>query len=124
MRRDAGQIEGASALAPAGNGAGVLAATAVGAGEAQASVSLPGLPSLRLPALHVPQALRQPRAGRIALASIVVCLLSLTSLPAGHVVEGVAAAFGLANLAGAVIAWRILSRRLRGLGGPTVLTPR
>ncbi|HTX11854.1 MAG TPA: glycosyltransferase family 87 protein [Solirubrobacteraceae bacterium] len=83
MRQDAGQIEGSPALAPNGNGAGVLAATAVGAGQAQASVSLPGLPSLRLPTLHVPQALRQPRAGRIALASIVVCLLALVLYATG-----------------------------------------
>jgi putative peptidoglycan lipid II flippase len=33
------------------------------------------------------------------------------------VVEGLAAAFGLANLAGAVISWPILSRRLHGLDG-------
>jgi putative peptidoglycan lipid II flippase len=33
------------------------------------------------------------------------------------VVEGVAAAFGVANLVGTVIAWRILSRRMRGLDG-------
>ena len=31
--------------------------------------------------------------------------------------QGVAAAFGLANLAGTVVAWRILSRRMRGLYG-------
>jgi Glycosyltransferase family 87 len=83
MRQDAGQIEGASALAPAGNGAGVLATTAVGAGHAQARVSLPGLPSLRLPAAHVPQVLRERRAGRIALASIVVCLLALVLYASG-----------------------------------------
>jgi putative peptidoglycan lipid II flippase len=33
------------------------------------------------------------------------------------VVQGVAAAFGLANVVGTVIAWRILSRRMRGLYG-------
>ncbi|HEY6277618.1 MAG TPA: murein biosynthesis integral membrane protein MurJ [Streptosporangiaceae bacterium] len=53
----------------------------------------------------------------VMITNIVVCVLSLTSLPAGHVVEGVAAAFGLANLVGTVISWRILSRRLRGLDG-------
>jgi putative peptidoglycan lipid II flippase len=56
----------------------------------------------------------------VMITNIAVCLLSLTSLPAGHIVEGVAAAFGLANLVGAVIAWRILSRRLRGLGGQQI----
>ena len=94
MRHDAGQIEGASALAPAsGSGAAVLAATAtaVGAGRAQASVSLPGLRPISLPALHVPAALREPRAGKIALGSIVLCLLALV---------------------------------LYATGGPTVLTPR
>ncbi len=49
--------------------------------------------------------------------NVVVSLFSLAALPAGHVVEGVAAAFGLANLIGTVIAWRILSRRMRGLHG-------
>src|SRR5262249_54950938 len=49
--------------------------------------------------------------------NVVASLFSLAALPAGHVVEGVAAAFGLANLAGTVIAWRILSRRMRGLHG-------
>jgi putative peptidoglycan lipid II flippase len=50
-------------------------------------------------------------------ANIVVSLLSLTLLPSGHVIQGVAAAFGLANVAGTVVAWRILSRRLHGLAG-------
>ena len=49
--------------------------------------------------------------------NIVMSLLSLAVLPSGHVVQGVAAAFGLANLLGTVIAWRILSRRMRGLHG-------
>ena len=49
--------------------------------------------------------------------NVVFSLFALAVLPAGHVVEGVAAAFGLANVVGAVIAWRILSRRLRGLDG-------
>ena len=49
--------------------------------------------------------------------NVAVSLFSLATLPAGHVVEGVAAAFGLANVVGTVIAWRILSRRMRGLYG-------
>jgi len=49
--------------------------------------------------------------------NIAASLLALAVLPAGHVVEGLAAAFGLANLAGAVISWPILSRRLHGLDG-------
>jgi len=49
--------------------------------------------------------------------NIAASLLALAVLPAGHVVEGLAAAFGLANLAGAVISWPSLSRRLHGLDG-------
>jgi putative peptidoglycan lipid II flippase len=49
--------------------------------------------------------------------NIAMSLFSLAVLPTGHVVEGVAAAFGLANLVGTVIAWRVLSRRMRGLYG-------
>ena len=49
--------------------------------------------------------------------NIAASLLALAVLPAGHVVEGLAAAFGLANLAGAVISWPILSRSLHGLAG-------
>jgi putative peptidoglycan lipid II flippase len=49
--------------------------------------------------------------------NIAASLLALAVLPAGHVVEGVAAAFGLANVVGTVISWRILSRRLHGLAG-------
>jgi putative peptidoglycan lipid II flippase len=53
----------------------------------------------------------------VMVTNIVVSLLSLAVLTAGHVVQGVAAAFGLANLIGTVIAWRILSRRMHGLDG-------
>jgi putative peptidoglycan lipid II flippase len=53
-------------------------------------------------------------------ANIAVSLLSLALLPRGHVVQGVAAAFGIANLAGTVIAWRILSRRMHGLDGRAI----
>jgi murein biosynthesis integral membrane protein MurJ len=52
--------------------------------------------------------------------NIAASLLSLALLPTGHVVEGVAAAFGLANLVGTVIAWRILARRLSGLDGQAI----
>ena len=52
--------------------------------------------------------------------NIVACLLSLAMLPAGHVMEGLAVAFGLGNLVGTVIAWRILSRRMRGLAGRSI----
>jgi putative peptidoglycan lipid II flippase len=53
-------------------------------------------------------------------ANIAVSVLALALLPRGHVVEGLAAAFGAANLLGAVISWRILSRRLHGLDGPAI----
>jgi putative peptidoglycan lipid II flippase len=56
----------------------------------------------------------------VMITNITASLLSLAVLPAGHVVEGVAAAFGLANLIGTVVAWRILSRRMRGLEGRAI----
>ncbi len=49
--------------------------------------------------------------------NIAASLLALAVLPAGHVVEGLAAAFGLANVVGTVASWIILSRRLHGLAG-------
>ena len=49
--------------------------------------------------------------------NIAASLLSLTLLPAGHVVEGLGVAFGLSNLAGVAFSWPILSRRLGGLDG-------
>ena len=49
--------------------------------------------------------------------NIVASLLALEVLPAGHVVEGLGVAFGLANVVGSVVSWRILSRRLGGLAG-------
>jgi putative peptidoglycan lipid II flippase len=45
---------------------------------------------------------------------------ALAVLPPGYVVAGLGAGFGLANLAGAVLAWRVLSRRLGGLEGRAV----
>jgi putative peptidoglycan lipid II flippase len=44
-------------------------------------------------------------------------LLALEVLPADHVVAGLGAGFGAANLVGAVTGWRILSRRTGGLDG-------
>jgi putative peptidoglycan lipid II flippase len=49
--------------------------------------------------------------------NIATSLLSLTLLPAGHVVEGLGIAFGLSNVVGAAASWRVLSRRLGGLEG-------
>jgi putative peptidoglycan lipid II flippase len=45
---------------------------------------------------------------------------ALAFLPPGQVVAGLGAGFGAANVLGAGIAWRILSRRLSGLGGQDV----
>ena len=56
----------------------------------------------------------------VMIANITVSLLSLSMLPTGHVVEGLAAAFGVANLVGTVVAWRILSHRMRGLEGRAI----
>ena len=49
--------------------------------------------------------------------NIVANLIALGVLPKAELVAGLAAGFGLANVAGVVIAWRILARRLRGLDG-------
>jgi putative peptidoglycan lipid II flippase len=56
----------------------------------------------------------------VMIANITISLLSLNMLPTGHVVEGLAAAFGIANVVGAIAAWRILSRRMHGLAGHTI----
>jgi putative peptidoglycan lipid II flippase len=50
-------------------------------------------------------------------ANIGISLLVLNLAPTGHVVEGLAASFGISNVVGAVVSWLILSRRLGGLGG-------
>jgi putative peptidoglycan lipid II flippase len=56
--------------------------------------------------------------GLITMAvNIVTNLIALSVLPNHELVAGLAAGFGVANLAGTVIAWRILATRLRGLDG-------
>jgi putative peptidoglycan lipid II flippase len=52
--------------------------------------------------------------------NIAASLLSLTLLPAGHVVEGLGVAFGLSNIVGAAASWLVLSRRLGGLEGRSI----
>jgi putative peptidoglycan lipid II flippase len=52
--------------------------------------------------------------------NIVTNVVALEILPPGQVVAGLGVGFGLANLAGTVIAWRILSRRIGGLDGRAV----
>jgi murein biosynthesis integral membrane protein MurJ len=49
--------------------------------------------------------------------NIVANIIALDTLPHRTVVAALGVGFGLANLVGAVIGWRILSRRLRGLEG-------
>jgi len=49
--------------------------------------------------------------------NIVANLVALDTLARSNVVAALGVGFGLANLVGMVIAWRILSRRLRGLEG-------
>jgi murein biosynthesis integral membrane protein MurJ len=52
--------------------------------------------------------------------NITANLVALAVLPPQHVVAGLGAGFGVANLVGAVIAWRVLSRRVGGLDGRRV----
>jgi len=49
--------------------------------------------------------------------NIVANLIALSVLPKSELVAGLGAGFGVANLVGLVITWRILGRRLRGLDG-------
>ena len=49
--------------------------------------------------------------------NIVTNLIALSVLPSRDVVAGLGVGFGLANLVGTVLAWRVLTRRLRGLDG-------
>jgi len=55
--------------------------------------------------------------GVTMVVNIVTNLIALHVLPPGQVVAGLGVGFGLANLTGTVLAWYILSRRLRGLDG-------
>ncbi len=45
---------------------------------------------------------------------------ALAALPPGYVVAGQGVGFGLGNLLGSLLAWRLLSRRLGGLGGRAI----
>jgi putative peptidoglycan lipid II flippase len=51
------------------------------------------------------------------IVNIVANLIALSALPPTAVVAGLGVGFGLANVVGMVLAWRILTRRLRGLDG-------
>jgi putative peptidoglycan lipid II flippase len=54
--------------------------------------------------------------------NIAANLAALAILPPAHVVAGLGAGFGLANLAGAVVAWSVLTRRIGGLDGRAIRT--
>jgi putative peptidoglycan lipid II flippase len=54
------------------------------------------------------------------IVNVAVNYVALAVLPPGQVVAGLGAGFGAANLLGATMAWRILSRRLGGLGGRSI----
>ena len=56
----------------------------------------------------------------VMLVNIGANLAALEILPARLVVAGLGAGFGLANLAGTIAAWRVLSRRIGGLDGPAI----
>ena len=47
-------------------------------------------------------------------------LIALSVLPPQHVVAGLGAGFGVANVVGTLVAWRILSKRIGGLGGRAI----
>jgi putative peptidoglycan lipid II flippase len=52
--------------------------------------------------------------------NIAANLLAAATLRHSDLVAGLGVGFGLANLLGTVVAWRILSRRMRGLDGRTI----
>jgi putative peptidoglycan lipid II flippase len=58
--------------------------------------------------------------GACMIVNVAVNYAALAVLPAGQVVAGLGAGFGAANLLGAAVAWRVLSRRIGGLGGQAI----
>jgi putative peptidoglycan lipid II flippase len=52
--------------------------------------------------------------------NIAASLIALAILPPQHVVAGLGAGFGVSNLAGTIVAWQVLSRRIGGLGGRVI----
>jgi putative peptidoglycan lipid II flippase len=52
--------------------------------------------------------------------NIVVNLIAWNTLPPGQVDEGLAAGFGIANLVGTIVAWRLLIRRVGSLDGRAI----
>jgi putative peptidoglycan lipid II flippase len=54
------------------------------------------------------------------LVNIAANLVAAHVLGPAHLIAGLGVGFGLANLLGMIIAWRILSRRMHGLDGPAI----
>jgi putative peptidoglycan lipid II flippase len=52
--------------------------------------------------------------------NIAANLIALAVLPPQHVVAGLGAGFGVANVVGTAIAWRVIGRRIGGLDGPAI----
>jgi putative peptidoglycan lipid II flippase len=52
--------------------------------------------------------------------NILASIGALAILPPQHVVAGLGAGFGLANMTGTIVAWEVLSRRIGGLGGRAI----
>jgi putative peptidoglycan lipid II flippase len=52
--------------------------------------------------------------------NIAANLIALAVLPPQHVVAGLGAGFGVANVVGTAIAWRAIGRRIGGLDGPAI----
>jgi putative peptidoglycan lipid II flippase len=52
--------------------------------------------------------------------NIAASLIALAVLPPEHVVAGLGAGFGVSNLAGSIVAWQVLSRRIGGLDGRAI----
>jgi len=78
MRQDSGHIDGPPVLATSTGTPPALASSAAGAAPAEGTVALPGLARLPKPgALRWPQVTFGPRAGKIALATIVAGALIL-----------------------------------------------
>jgi hypothetical protein len=85
MRQESGHIDGTPALAPGAGATPVLASSAAGATQAEATVALRGFPALRVPrVLHAPpRVVITPRAGRVALASLIVAALAMVLFETG-----------------------------------------
>jgi len=52
--------------------------------------------------------------------NIATNVIALATLPPQHVVAGLGAGFGVSNVVGTLVAWRVLSRRIGGLDGAEI----